>query len=642
MHVSVFPDVKKVHKAPSRVEVSKVLERIKTGANGLQETIDKIRSGEGNREALKKQLGAVVFSGYCGKGVEKVSRMTGDKYTSYRDDESLTEHSGLCVIDLDHLGDELHRWIEHFQTDIHVYSCFISPSGDGLKILYRIPDDVEMHRSHYRALLDDLRSLGLKVDQTSINESRVCFISYDPDIYINTDAQVYEKFMFGTDDSDDASMVVGNGLTDFEKLSIAAKMIDGSVDGQKHHVLVKASYLMGGYVASGYIQEEDARKMLRDRIKAKKPADIDGAFATIEDGLTEGQHKPIYEIEKIEKEFQIHLLREKYKSEERMYTFLIDRNETDRKMMDILINGVEEGKKTGVDSVDCHFRFKENNFTVFLGHDNVGKSTLVWWLTAVAAAKHGWKFLIYSPENDIPKIKIKLMDFLLGRPAKDASQAQIKMTREFVDEHFYFIRKDKVYNLFELLEFGRIMVEQDPMIKGFLIDPYNSLALDYRNHGAGLSQYEYHMRAISEIRVFAETHCSVYVNAHSVTEARRLKVDEKTGDIPRPYKAHIDGGAIWANRCDDFYIIHRQVKNPDRWMYTELHADKIKDEDTGTQVTRGDEEAVILQFWNRADFVDPDTKISPLKDWRKLFYGEGIQKQMVLGDLPTGDPSTAF
>ena len=456
------------------------------------------------------------------------------------------------------------------------------------------------------------------------------------------DAEVYDKFMLDAEE-DTAAVTKGNGLTDFSKLAIAAAMIDQSRDGQKHRVLIKASYLMGGYIASNYIKEEDARKMLRDRIRAKKPQDLESAFATIEDGLEQGKNKPIYEIEEIEREFNIHLLREKYKSEDRGFTFLIDRNETDRQMMDILVNGTEQGKPLGVESADRHFRFKENNFSVFLGHDGVGKSTLVWWLTSVAAANHGWKWLIYSPENDIPKIKIKLMSFVLGKPAKTASQAQIRLARKFIDEHFYFIRKDKVYNLYEILEFGRIMVDNDPSIKGYLIDPYNSMSLDYKGKGAGLSQYEYHMRAISEIRVFAETHCSVYVNAHSVTGSRRIRVDN-SGDIPRPYKADIDGGAIWANRCDDFYVIHRQVKNPERWMYTELHADKIKDTDTGTEVTRGDDEAVILQYWNNADFVDPDTRISPLKEWRKHFFGEGVQKTMALEglQLPLGDPKTAF
>ena len=641
MNVSVFADVRKVTRPPARVNVDTVLERIRTGDNGLKELITKIRTSDGNRELLKKQLGAIIFSGYCGNGVEKVNRATGNKYLSYRDDPSLTEHSGLCVIDLDHL-DDVHKWFHHFRNDKHVYSCFVSPSGDGLKVLYRIPADIDMHRAYYRAILDELQGIGLKVDSTSINEARVCFVSYDPDIHINKNAVEYEQFMVENEsDNDDHAIKKGTGLTDFEKLSIAAKMIDGARDGHKHRTLIKASYLMGGYISSKFVREDDARKMLRDRIKAKNPADLEMAYNTIEDGLAEGKSKPIYMIEDIEKEFKIQLLRDKYESEDRGFTFLIDRNETDRKMMDIIINGVEQGKEVGIEELDKHFRYKENNFSVFLGHDNVGKSTLVWWLSAVASARHGWKWLIYSPENKIEKIKINLMDYVLGKRVQDCSQAQLQMARKFIDEHFYFIRKDKMYSVYDVLEFGKVMVDNDPMIKGFLIDPYNSLLLDYKEHGAGLSGYEYHMKAISAIRIFSEKFCSVYVNAHSVTESRRAKVDDN-GDIPRPFKSHIDGGAIWANRCDDFFVIHRQVKNPETWMITELHVDKIKDTDEGGEVTRGEDESVKLQFWNKADFVNPETRRSPLSAWRKHFFGEGEQKTIVLNDLPLGDPNAVF
>ena len=645
MIVSVFKDVKKTTAPPTKVDVMKVLERIRSGDKGLGETIEEIRFLSGDEDAkakLKKKLIAVIFSGICDNGIPKVSRSTGKKYISYRDDASLSEHSGLCVIDLDHL-DDLNKWKAHFEADVHVFSVFVSPSGDGLKVLYRIPADITMHRNHYRAILDDLQNIGLEVDATSINETRVCFISYDPDIYINPDAKEYTNFMVENkiDEVAQNAVVKGNGVTDFKKLAVAAEMIDNAKDGEKHRVLVKAAYLMGGYIASGMVNEDDARKMLRDRIKTKNPQDIEGAYGTIEDGMAEGQNKPIYEIEDIETEFNITISRRKFADEQRGFTFLVDNNEVDRKLMDILINGIEMGKPIGIPYLDEYFRLKENNFSVFLGHDNVGKSTFIWWVMAVAAAKYGWKWIMYSPENDIAKIKIKLMDFILGRSSKDASRAQLELAKKVIDEHFYFIRKDKVYNVFELMKFGEVLVQSDPAIKGFLVDPYNSLALDYKDKGQGLSGYEYHTRAISEMRIFTEKFCTVYVNAHSITEARRMGVDDN-GNIPRPWKSHIDGGAIWANRVDDFYVLHRQVKNPEMFMFTELHVDKIKDSDTGGNITRGDDEAVKLQFWNGADFVDPSNNKSPLKEWRRDFFGIGEQAKMKLDGLPTVSAEDAF
>ncbi len=638
MKISVFPDVTKITNPPTVTDSNVVLERIKNGRGGLAELVGKIRQEKavGARTALKKQLGCVIFSGVCGNGVEKVSKSTGRKYTSYRDDKSLTEHSGLCIVDLDHLGDDkdVELWKSKFAVIPSVYAAFKSPSGDGLKVLFRIPPDLGKHRGHYRALMTYIRGeyktlTSRNIDNTSINEARVCFISYDPDLYVNPDAVEFTDYeeIEHVELLDDAAIKTGNGLTDYEKLQVAAKMIDMSKDGFKHHTLMKAAYLMGGYITGGYVNEAEARNMLRQRIAAKNPQDLEGAYKSIDDGIREGKRKPIYEIEEIEKEFEVEVLRKQFHDEQRGYTFLVDRTAVDDKLMDYIVNGAVEGLKVGLPEVDEFFRYKENNFTVFLGHDNVGKSTLVWWLTVVASVKHGWKWIIYSPENDTAKTKKQLMDFVIGRKCEDSTPKMIELAKVLIDEHFYFIRKDEIFNVFQVLEYGRVLCEQDKAIKGFMIDPYNSLALDYRNKGAGLSGYEYHMRAISEMRVFAEKYCSVYVNAHSTTDSRRAGKPDGDGRTARPHKAEIDGGAMWANRCDDFYVIHRHLKSEELWRYTELHVDKIKDTDTGGRVTRGDEYS-SLQFINNADFVAEGGSTSPLKEWRRYYFGEGKQATM--------------
>jgi hypothetical protein len=181
MYVSIFDNVDVVSKVPVKVHIDKVLERIKTGESGVKENILKIRSvPQKDRRALKKNLMSVVFSGYLGKPIKKQSRSTGTEYDSYRDDASLSEHSGFCVIDIDHIEskDEVEYWKDTFSAIQYVYSVFISPSGDGLKIVYRIPADIKMHRGHYMAILDDIGAMtNLEVDTTSQNESRLCFIS---------------------------------------------------------------------------------------------------------------------------------------------------------------------------------------------------------------------------------------------------------------------------------------------------------------------------------------------------------------------------------------------------------------------------------------------------------------------------------
>ena len=102
--------------APHHVNVSTALGRIKEGRS--KTTIDAVRSG--NKDA-KKKLPVVCFSG------EFASRA----------DDALFEHSSFIVLDFDHV--DVAQAKSALATDAHVYSCWVSPSGDGLKALYESP-----------------------------------------------------------------------------------------------------------------------------------------------------------------------------------------------------------------------------------------------------------------------------------------------------------------------------------------------------------------------------------------------------------------------------------------------------------------------------------------------------------------------
>ena len=99
----------------------------------------------------------------------------------------MQEHSGFICLDFDDVPE-----LRDFQTDLinlpYVYACWVSPRGNGLKALVKIAD-TKKHREHFTALQEELNC-----DKSGINESRVCYESYDPDIYINTKAEPYKKF----------------------------------------------------------------------------------------------------------------------------------------------------------------------------------------------------------------------------------------------------------------------------------------------------------------------------------------------------------------------------------------------------------------------------------------------------------------
>lgn len=161
-------------KKPFYISDFKAFERIRTGKS--RELIEKIRSckTKEEREKYKSELTCICFSGTF----------------KTRKDSDLINHSGLVCLDFDNI-DNPETLKEELKNDDFVYASFISPSGNGLKVIVKIPAKKEDHRSHFRALGEHYNIDGF--DESSVNESRVCFESYDPDIYININSRIFDK-----------------------------------------------------------------------------------------------------------------------------------------------------------------------------------------------------------------------------------------------------------------------------------------------------------------------------------------------------------------------------------------------------------------------------------------------------------------
>jgi hypothetical protein len=173
--VTIFQSIKETS-APFHRNVGVILERIKSGSS--KELVKKIRAEKRKpeRQELKKQLPAICFSG---------------KFTK-RSDASITEHSGLICLDFDgYQGQkELLQDKENLSKNKYVYSVFISPSGNGLKVLVKIPADQDNHINYFNSLEKYFKSPYF--DKTSKNVSRVCYESYDPLIHVNENSSVWD------------------------------------------------------------------------------------------------------------------------------------------------------------------------------------------------------------------------------------------------------------------------------------------------------------------------------------------------------------------------------------------------------------------------------------------------------------------
>ena len=131
--------------------------------------------------AITDKKEAKVFKG------KNFDFVTSSGLFSYHSDKSLIRHSGLICIDFDHIADihALKTTLLHdpyFATEL----MFRSPSGDGLK--WWVPIDIakHSHREWFQAMRNYLHATyGLEADPACINESRACFLPFDPDCVVN-------------------------------------------------------------------------------------------------------------------------------------------------------------------------------------------------------------------------------------------------------------------------------------------------------------------------------------------------------------------------------------------------------------------------------------------------------------------------
>ena len=243
----------------------------------------------------------------------------------------------------------------------------------------------------------------------------------------------------------------------------------------------------------------------------------------------------------------------------------------------------EMGLPTGFKDLDKYFVFKPGNLVVINGHDNVGKSTVIWYMALVSAMLHGWNWIIFSSENTIGSLVKKLIEFYWCEPIESMNDQKFKIAKTFIEKHFAILKSDnELYNYQDILNMAKKLMKKGTF-NSILIDPYNSLKIELTN-SSKLSTHEYHYEAISEIKLFTkQTKISVYINCHAVTKALREVGGDKMATAPQ--KADTEGGGKFSNKADDFITIHRKVQSRDEWMFTELHIRKIKETETGGRVT---------------------------------------------------------
>ncbi len=211
---------------------STILQIIRTG-DGIKEAIKTIRActNDDKRRELKRDLLPWFNMGLFTNGRRKDEKL------------QCTRH---IIIDYDHLNGKTEELKKQLQLDTSVFSTFISPGGDGLKVIYELaseitdPDEYTRVYQYYAAKFSE--QYGFEADHTS-DVSRACFLSYDPDIYVNT-----KNLCLPTDVKIEEDKPTKQPAKKEELL----KSFAGAESGNRTH---SATQLIGMHISKGFDRE---------------------------------------------------------------------------------------------------------------------------------------------------------------------------------------------------------------------------------------------------------------------------------------------------------------------------------------------------------------------------------------------------
>lgn len=221
-----------------------------------------------------------------------------------REANNLTEHSGLVVCDLDHLGDRLPEVRAKMDGDQHTVCSFISPSGDGLKFVCQVeptPTDKHTHKAAFEAVRAHYEAAhGVELDPSGKDVSRLCFVSYDPALFrrdqsepIKWDASAPER-----SETPPPPHATSSRAPTAHRAAYVQAAIDGELSnvraaprGTRNDTLNKASHAVGQFVGAGAITRADAESELMAAAQAAGLPDHE-ARITIKSGLDAGEREP--------------------------------------------------------------------------------------------------------------------------------------------------------------------------------------------------------------------------------------------------------------------------------------------------------------------------------------------------------------
>lgn len=536
---------------PHKISLETCLERIKNGKS--RKEIERLRAekNEDLQDEIKKNLPSVIFTGL---------------FTARRDD-AIQIHSNFIVLDFDYIAN-VAEFKQSLCENPFSYAVWVSPRGNGLKCLIRVANG-KRHKEHFAALEQEFP----QVDKSGKNISRVCFESYDPEIYINKDAKVFNRVLT----EEVRTQVNPVYQSDSEAYSNLKKWLENRseafVSGNRNFYIFKLAsaccrfgldeYSALDYILRDYATSDFSQKEIKLTVKSAYKSNNMGSASFTNNELVNTKTQKIVEIEDLNQDFE-------------EFSHIIFGDSVKHSFLDLYRKGYEKLNGINCPVVDNFFKLKRREITLFSGYGNMGKSTFLQWILLNRAILYGEKFALYSPEsNPAEEFYMEFVEMLAGgsitpeNPNRPSEQEILEMY-EFVTEHFFYVYPEKVKPSVTNIKESFLELIIKHKIDGVVVDPFNQI---YHDRGAITREDFYLEETLSDLTRFASDNDVFFlIVAHPTKNVDKNGVDFRSPDM---YK--ISGGAMWANKMHNILIYHRPKSRsePDNPLF-ELTTEKIK------------------------------------------------------------------
>lgn len=578
---------------PNYKHVAYALDRIKNGKSKFR--IEQIRStlDKDKADLLKRQLPSVCFSG---------------KFGPERTDESLIQHSGFLVLDFDNMGDELRER----QTDLisldYVFACWVSPRGNGLKALVKIADG-KKHREHFAAL----KEIFTEVDKSGVNPSRVCYESYDPEIFINEKAVSFKKIKV-VEQIEVRESLQGEQEVFKRLLTWLSNRHDAFVTGERNLFIFKlaaaccrfginhdsaVNLILQEYPSSNDFTQKECANAIKSAYKSNRAKQGTATFDR--DILVEKTTRKEIVIDAA-------IYDESVRPKDVVYGEDVKLN-----AVDLWKYGYQNVKGVGIRALDELWKPKGGEVTLLTGHGNYGKSAFKKWYQVLRAILYDEKFASFPPEDyPVHHFYHDLVEIFLGCDCTLGNQFRPTLeiyseVYDWISKHFFYIYPTTLaptpeYTLERFLE---LIIKEK--INGWDIDPFNQMTHDYAMSGGRSDKY-------LETILGGAGRFTQQNNVYGMYLAHPIKMSlGKDGNYPCPNVYDVADGAMWNNKMDNILVYHRPFMqvNPDD-PTCEFHSKKIRN-----QKIVGKKGFTLFEYkrrWRRYFFDGVDYLDKALKD----------------------------